>query len=41
MLRIDPKMLERMEELEADLLVRRARAEAEGGSVTWKASTSP
>jgi Phage integrase family len=30
MLRIDPKMLPRLEELEVDLLARRARAEAEG-----------
>jgi hypothetical protein len=30
MLRIDPKMLPRLDELEADLLARRARAEAEG-----------
>jgi hypothetical protein len=29
-LRVDPKMLPRLEELEADLLARRARAEAEG-----------
>lgn len=30
MLRIDPKMLDRLTEIESDLLQRRARAEAEG-----------
>jgi hypothetical protein len=30
MLRIDPKMLARLDEIETDLLARRARAEAEG-----------
>jgi hypothetical protein len=30
MLRVDPKMLTRLEEIESDLLSRRARAEAEG-----------
>ena len=30
MLRVNPKMLARLDELEADLLARRARAEAEG-----------
>src|SRR6266536_6448720 len=30
MLRVDPKMLGRLEEIETDLLARRARAEAEG-----------
>ena len=30
MLRIDPKMLNRLDEIEADLVTRRAHAEAEG-----------
>lgn len=30
MLRIDPKMLARLEEIEADLILRRKHAEAEG-----------
>lgn len=30
MLHIDPKMLNRLQEIETDLLARRARAEAEG-----------
>jgi hypothetical protein len=41
MLSINPKMLPRLDELEADLLARRQRAVDEGWRVESKDSTSP